>query len=247
MKDNFSLQATEYAKYRPRYPAELFEFVIKHVQEKEMALDCGTGNGQAAAALSEFFSIVHATDISESQLKQAVKKANIHYLVSPAEELPFDDSSFDLMVAATAVHWFDLETFFTEIKRIGKNNSVFACWAYKVFHSDRAVLNEMIQEFYFNKIHSYWDPERKYVDEEYQSIPFPFREIPNPGFVTKLTWNMQELEGYLNTWSAVQHYIRKHDENPVTEFMKKLRTVFDRDILFNLSFPIFMRVGIIEK
>jgi hypothetical protein len=82
---------------------------------------------------------------------------------------------------------------------------------------------------------------------EYRSTPFPFEEIKNPGFTTKLKWKKEILEGYLNTWSAVQNYIAKENENPVRGLMKKISAIIKEDRELQISFPIFMRIGKIKK
>jgi len=166
-KDLFSAHSDIYAKYRPLYPKELYDFIFKHVPVKEMALDCGTGNGQAAAVLAEHFQKVDATDISERQIINAIQKPNLHYHVCSAEKTPFPDNSFDLVTSATAVHWFHFDNFFPEIIRVGKMNSLFSCWGYKVFRTDQPKLDELIDTFYSETIHPYWDKERRHVDEEY--------------------------------------------------------------------------------
>src|SRR4051794_11100808 len=96
-KDLFSGHADLYAKYRPLYPPELYEFILGKVSEKNKALDCGTGNGQAAGVLADHFKEVYATDISEKQIEKAVQKPNLHYHVCSAEQLPFADNEFDLV------------------------------------------------------------------------------------------------------------------------------------------------------
>lgn len=247
VKDLFSSHSEIYAKYRPLYPKELYDFVFGRVQEKETALDCGTGNGQAAGILADHFKEVHATDISEKQIGNAVQKQNLHYHVCKAEQLPFGDNYFDLITSATAVHWFHFEEFFSEIKRVGKNNSVFACWAYKVFRTDRPEINMLVDKFYTQTVHSYWDAERRHVDEEYENIPMPFEEIENPGFATRLSWDPETLEGYLNTWSAVQHYIQKNGTNPVNALMNEIASAIGKNDKLLITFPIFMRIGIIKK
>jgi ubiquinone/menaquinone biosynthesis C-methylase UbiE len=214
---------------------------------KEMALDCGTGNGQAAGILAENFKEVHATDISDKQIMNAIQKPNLHYHICEAEKTSFKDNVFDLITSATSVHWFRFDKFFSEMKRIGKNNSVFACWGFKLFQTNQPELNELIDKFYTQTIHSYWDAERRHVDEEYKNIPFPFEEIKNPGFAIQLQWNLEELEGYLNTWSAVQHYMQINKINPVNELMNKIKSRPGIDNIVRVDFPIFMRIGIIKK
>ena len=71
MKDNFSKQADVYAKYRPTYPRDLFDFILSYVANKQAAWDCGTGNGQTAKELAVHFEKVVATDISQKQIDNA--------------------------------------------------------------------------------------------------------------------------------------------------------------------------------
>lgn len=246
-KDLFSAHSDIYAKYRPLYPKDLYDFIFRHLPSKEKALDCGTGNGQAASVLSEHFKLVHAIDISQNQIVNATQRGNLHYHVCKAEETPFDDNTFDLITSATAVHWFQFDKFFKEMKRIGRNNAIFACWAYKVLRTDHTLLDKIIDKFYGETIHSYWDSERRHVDEEYKTIAFPFEEITNPGFATCVSWDMEILEGYVNTWSAVQHYIKKNNINPVNALMKEIRAAVGDDIQLSITLPIFMRIGTIRK
>ncbi|MEX0681015.1 MAG: hypothetical protein WD097_06500 [Balneolales bacterium] len=64
MKDNFSEQSNQYAEFRPLYPEELFDFLLSLVPDRYSAWDCGTGNGQVAGQLANYFDKVAATDIS---------------------------------------------------------------------------------------------------------------------------------------------------------------------------------------
>lgn len=245
-KDNFSVQSDLYAAYRPHYTRAVYEFILPFVKQKQRALDCGTGNGQAALVLSEYFDKVDAIDISEKQLANAAKRPNIFYQLSVADKTAFDDNSFDLITCATAIHWFPFDSFYKEMQRIAKNEAVFACWAYDLIRTGNDDVNELIRQFYGTTVKPYWDAERSHVDHLYSTIPFPFREIPNPGFNTMLSWNVDTLEGYLNTWSAVQHYIKKNNSNPVPGLIKTIREKAGNTPL-EVTFPVFMRMGIIEK
>src|SRR4051812_9215876 len=128
MKDFFSGHAKLYATFRPDYPEELYQFIFAHLSQKSTAWDCATGNGQVAQYLSKHFAKVYATDISHQQLESAHRADNIFYSVSPAEKTPFHDDQFDLITVGQALHWFNLNEFYTEVKRIGKNNSLLAGW-----------------------------------------------------------------------------------------------------------------------
>jgi SAM-dependent methyltransferase len=245
-KDNFSVQSDLYVKYRPHYTREVYNFILAQVRQKQRALDCGTGNGQAALVLSEYFERVDAIDISKNQIANAVNKDNIFYHLELADQTSFDDNTFDLITCATAIHWFPFESFYKEIKRVAKNGAVFACWAYDLIHTDHDEINTLVRHFYETTVKKYWDAERSHVDHLYKTIPFPFREITNPGFLTVLSWDIDTLEGYLNTWSAVQHYIKKNERNPVPDLIKAICEKAG-PISFTATFPVFMRIGIIEK
>jgi methylase of polypeptide subunit release factors len=92
---NFIAQASFYAKYRPTYPSVMYDFILGHTIGRAQAWDCATGNGQVAVELSKHFEQLMASDVSQSQLDNAIKAPNIKYLVAPAESTPFEDHSFD--------------------------------------------------------------------------------------------------------------------------------------------------------
>ena len=91
--DHFSRIAAEYASHRPRYPAALFEWLASVAPGRERAWDCGTGNGQAAAALAEHFDMVVASDPSVAQIEHAARDARIQYVAATAECVPLATGS----------------------------------------------------------------------------------------------------------------------------------------------------------
>src|SRR5258705_2912822 len=191
MKDNFSRQADIYAKYRPAYPQELFDFLFRHINHKMSAWDCATGNGQTAKVLAKHFDKVFATDISPKQIDTAEQCPNIYYSVQPAEKTDFSDNSFDLVTVSQALHWFATDEYYSEVKRVSKPNSVFVAWSYSLL-SVSPVIDDLVRSYYANVVGPYWDAERKYVDEEYRTIPFPFKEIMTPAFSMDYYWTIEE-------------------------------------------------------
>jgi ubiquinone/menaquinone biosynthesis C-methylase UbiE len=243
MKDNFSKQSKEYAVFRPTYPDEVLEFILSQVSSKNSAWDCGTGNGQLAAKLSLFFQTVHATDISENQIANAVKKDNITYQVVSAEDAPFGENSFDLITVAQAIHWFDFDKFYNKVRFTLKPDGILAVLGYNLMTID-AQCDKIIRHLYSDILgDTYWDKERKYLDEQYQTIPFPFEEITAPEFSQKVNWNLDELIGYLNTWSAVQHYIKANGTNPVDEIRRRFEEFWEEDEKKEVCFPTLLRIG----
>jgi len=255
-KDLFSTQASTYARYRPSYPKELVDYILSFVTARDMAWDCATGNGQAAALLSPHFKQVAATDSSEKQLQQAAPAANIHYSVSHAEQTAFANNSFDLITVAQAYHWFGFEAFEKEVQRVAKPGAVIAVWGYHIPQCGDAAIDTLINDFYTGTVGSYWDAERKYVDDYYRSIPFPYAALPVKEFSICVNWGPGDLTGYLNSWSSVQHFIKANGYNPVEEVAGRLSLLWPAGVENHARaagvverpfyFPVFMRLGRIK-
>jgi len=241
MKDNFSKQAVDYSKFRPQYPDEMIEYIISFVKTKSIALDVATGNGQVAHKLSNYFKKVFATDISQKQLDNAIKSDTIIYSKESAEKTSFENQQFDLITAAQAIHWFDFELFYKEIYRILKPDGIFAVMGYGLF-STNPDSDKILKHFYYDIVGSYWDAERKYLDENYETIPFPLEEISTNKFENQFIWTFDELIGYLETWSSVQHYISKNNKNPITLIYNDLKVSWQNND-HKVTFPLLLRIG----
>ena len=104
-------------------------------------------------------------------------------------------------------------------------------------------IDHVITNFYKNIIGLYWDKERKYIDQNYRTIPFPFKEIQAPNFAIKLQWDIEHLIGYLNTWSAVQHFIRQNNYNPIEQIKPEIEQLWGKEQTKQVRFPLLLRVG----
>lgn len=245
MKDNFSKQAPVYAQYRPEYPPALFDHTLRFVKEKNLAWDCGTGNGQSAKVLSNYFQKVFATDISQKQIDNAHKEANIFYAVEPAEKTNLADKTVNLITVAQAIHWFKFDDFYAEVNRVAKPGAIIAVWTYSLLHISAAI-DRVIHEYHYKTLEDYWDPERKYVDDGYKNIPFPFKQIETPSFSIEVDWSIKELDGYLNTWSALQKFITANSFNPVNEVINTIEQHWGKSEKRKIVFPVHLKLGIIE-
>lgn len=243
-KDLFTNQAEKYSKYRPAYPPELFQYILKFVAEKNTAWDCATGNGQSALGLAPHFKKVIATDISEKQLSFAEQHPNIQYQVCAAEQTDFPGNSFELVTVAQAYHWFRFKAFENEVRRVAKQDAVIAVWGYNLFSTNDVAIDRLIRKFYIEIVGPYWDAERKYVDDNCHYVPFSFTPLPTKDFFIKLEWTKEELIGYLNSWSSVQHFVNVKKYNPVDDMIEELDLLW-KDIK-TVSFPLFLKIGRVE-
>ena len=241
----YSEFARQYALFRPSYPIELYRFLYEHLDHFDSAWDVGTGSGQVACALAGRFRQVTATDISAPQIANAERRPNVHYMVSRAEETPFSANSFDFIAAGMAAHWFDTEAFFTEARRTGKPGALLAVWGYDLFEVG-PYIDEIITAYHREVLAAHWDYPRELVNQRYQGLAFPFREIPVPMFEMQLEWTLTQLEGYLNTWSALRNYRRDIGKDPLPALMKSIAEHWPAGTVREVRFPVFMRVGRIE-
>ena len=240
MKDLFSTGSRLYQQARPSYPSTVLEAILEHVPERQLAWDCAAGSGQFTQVLAPYFEHVVATDLSAQQLEQAPRLENVSYQVQLAEKTSFFMQSFDLITVAQAIHWFDFNGFYREVQRCLKPDGLLAVIGYGVLQLADVELNQLVQRLYKQTLSGYWDVERQYVDAAYQTIPFPFEEIEMPALSMDYQWNAEQLLNYLSTWSAFKHYMVKNKQDPLQEIRDYIG---QQACLFDLSFPIFMRVG----
>jgi len=201
-----------------------------------MAWDCATGNGQAALLLSEYFEQVIASDASREQIQNAQIRNNIRYEVFPAERTNLADNSMDLITIAQALHWFNLEDFYKEARRVLRKdnnrgdaaNGVIAAWAYGL-HSISVEIDPLLHLLYEDILGSYWPKERQIVENRYQDIPFRFGEIEAPVFRIELDWNMSELIGYLYSWSSVQKFMHENNSDPIRQIYDNLAVAWGNE------------------
>lgn len=244
-KDYFSKHASSYAQFRPAYPRALYDFIVSKVSEKKIAWDCATGNGQAAATLAGYFEKVIATDASALQIRSAQKISNVQYRVMPAEKTTLEDQSIDCITVAQAVHWFEFDRFYQEVKRVSKPGAVIALWSYGL-HQISEEIDPISKYFYAEIVGPYWTKERRYVEDEYKTIPFPFKTIPVPPFSMELEWNYFDLAGYLSTWSSTQRYIQEKKLNPMDAIEEKLLFYWgDAKKTKKVSWPIYLKLGMV--
>lgn len=243
-RDHFSDVAKRYADFRPSYPVALFDFLATLAPRHSVVWDCACGNGQATLDLAQRFDRVIATDASREQIASAKRQAKVEYRVAPAEQSGLPGESVALVTVAQALHWFDLDRFYAEARRVLSPNGLLAAWAYGMNVVEGDAVNHLVQDFYSNTVGPYWPPERKLVEEGYRTIPFPFEEIPTPTFRMQVRWTLDQLLGYFSTWSATNRCIKATGRNPLEALSANLGRVWgDPGSTRPVFWPLSLRVG----
>lgn len=242
--DHFAAVAATYASYRPRYPDALFVWLAEVAPGRGLAWDCAAGSGQATVGLAARFERVIATDASRAQLEAAPSLPNVTWRLAPAEESGLPDASADLITVAQALHWFDLERFYAEARRVLVPGGVLAAWTYGVFSVEGAEADRLVQTFYTETVGPFWPPERRLVESGYRTLPFPFEELHPPPFRMEAAWTLPELLGYLRSWSATGRYIAERGEDPMEGLAAELSPLWGEPLLRRkVSWPLSVRAG----
>jgi SAM-dependent methyltransferase len=242
-KDHFSDVAAAYAAYRPSYPPALVDFLARLAPARRLAWDAGCGSGQLSLLLAGHFEQVVATDASPEQIARATAHPKVEYRCARAEASGLRERVADLVTAAQAAHWFDLPAYFAEVRRVTRPGGIVALISYGVVTAD-ADLDAVIRPFYREVLGAYWPPERRHVDEGYRSLPFPFEELDGPSLEIRLDWRLEELVGYVGTWSAVWALERAQGQGSFATFRRELAKAWGpATTVRTVRWPLALRVG----
>lgn len=254
---SFASIAALYAQHRPTYPDALFAHLASLASGRALAWDAGTGNGQAAIGLARHFQRVIATDASPEQLAHARPASNVEYRCARSEETDLPTGGVQLVASAQAVHWFDLERFYREVRRVaapasggGRNEpgGVLAVWCY---HRGliQPEIDALMQHYYHNVVGAYWQECVRQAETEYRNLPFPFEPLPAPtGLAAQSLWSLNDVLGYLRSWSASRRFIEVEGRDPLAKLEPEIAAAWgDPQETKPVRFPLFFRIGRVQS
>ncbi|KAG7278730.1 hypothetical protein CRUP_008342 [Coryphaenoides rupestris] len=194
--------ASIYQKYRFVPAEEVKNLILQYLDKKRegqplgLAVDLGCGTGQSSRLLAPHFQEVVGLDISEGQLTEARAVQGHHnityrYRLGMAEELPFSDGSVDLLMAASAAHWFQQERFLSEAERVLKPRG---CMALLGFDDNNLRLHSRDCGDRLTCIYHEVLVANSKLQELFAAIPFPDKH--------------RALLGFIESWSMFQTYCR---------------------------------------
>ena len=173
---------------------ELFAWLARVSPALDAVWDCGCGSGQASVALAEHFSVVHATDVAPEQVAAAKPHPRVRYSVAPAEHSGLAAAAVNLVTVAQALHWFDVEAFYAEARRVARPDALARRLELSAAASSstRSSIAAFL-EFYSDVVGPYWPPERRHIEANYTTLPFPFEEMQHPAFGLELDWRLDQV------------------------------------------------------
>jgi ubiquinone/menaquinone biosynthesis C-methylase UbiE len=246
-QDHFSSLAATYARHRPRYPRALFEHLVALAPGRELCWDCATGQGQAALSLAEWFERVVATDASAEQLAEAPAHPRVEFRRALAEESALADASVDLITVATALHWFDFDRFYAEVRRVAKPGAVLAAWAYGSRVEIEPPIDLALERFARESMGPWWPERFHHQWTRYRDLPFPFPRLPAPELAAETFSSLDDLIGMVRSWSCVPRCAAATGRDPALELEAELLPLWgDRNLERRAVWPLHFAIGRIE-
>ncbi|KAI5456026.1 S-adenosyl-L-methionine-dependent methyltransferase [Mariannaea sp. PMI_226] len=252
-------QGEHYAKNRPKYHQNLYKTIIDYHTstggQLSTLLDIGCGPGIAVRGLAPQFIQAVGLDPSDGMINTArllggeSSSGPIRFDVSTAEELgsrlspPIEDSSIDLITAATAAHWFNMERFWPSAARVLKPGGTVAIWttgSIKVHASvpNCTAIQDAIDEIEERELVPFYEPGNFLTRTLYETLPLPWTIEPvveefgraslsrkewgvdsDEDFFASggLTLTLDAMERSLGTSSPIQRWRKAHPEDVGTE------------------------------
>jgi SAM-dependent methyltransferase len=128
---HFDAHAESYDEARPPYPPALWDSIreLGAMRPGLHALDLGAGTGQATGPLLAAGLSVTAVEPGPrlaALLRRAHPDAEV--VIARAEEAELPANTFDVVVAATSIHWMDLDVLLPRIHRAMTPSATLLVW-----------------------------------------------------------------------------------------------------------------------
>jgi len=234
-----------YDKSRWDYPGELFEDVIKYSQtESKIALEIGAGTGKATAPFLDagygITAIEMGANMAEFLREKFKENKNFHVITATFEEAVLEDSTYDLIYAASAFHWVDAEIGCPKVFRLLRDKGTFALFRNHAKPANNELFIEC-QAFYEEYYYTHYTGQRpssghlsseKYLEPDEITRCFGCKNFEHYGFIdvvmklynVNLSYSADEYINLLDTYS--DH--RALPEDKRTALYKRIRETIIR-------------------
>jgi len=245
-KKRFSSRVENYIKYRPNYPSEIISFLKKEIalDDKKIIADVGSGTGILTELFLKNRNIVYAiepnNEMREGGEKILSKYSNFKSTIGTAEKTNLDSNSIDIITAAQAFHWFNIEEAKKEFKRILKpdgwtvllwntrmNNSSLFMEAYENFLLENSVD--------YNKVsHTNIDEKKlKLFFSDYKTKVFPNRQSFDFGglkgrVLSSSYMPMKKDKRFNLMMNSLKNLFNNYNENGLVEFIYRTEVYYGK-------------------
>ncbi len=239
----FDDKSDVYAKSRPQYPVQLYDWLVVNCNATDAVWDVGCGNGQASIDLKKHFELVQATDVSASQIENAPSIDGVTFSVQKAEQTNFADHAFDAVCVAQALHWFDYDCFWPEVMRVLRPNGTFCAWGYS-WPCITPDIDAILETSFLSTIRPYWPAQNKLLWDGYIDVPFPFKHrLKTPSIALTMTLSIEEFYAYLHSWSATRRCMEQIGDSFFKESFDEIRPLWGPNIKQGVTMDLVIIAG----
>ncbi len=230
MTDNtqrFSGKAGVYAKARPNYAPDFVDWLFSNyvLKSDSVIADIGSGTGILTKVLVEKDIHVYAVEPNEDMRKVAESNLKdnkfFHSINGMAESTALPEGSIDIITVAQAFHWFDVEAFKEECKRILRpKGKVILVWNQRDSSSSFVKENAEVFKKYCPNFTGFSGG----IDKIDQNIELFFNNN-----YSKIHFNNDlafDKDGFINRCLSASYALRQTDEK-YDEFEKELELLFN--------------------
>lgn len=215
-----------YAKARPKYAAELFNYLknISDIPAGSVFADVGSGTGIFTEQLLNCGYKVFAVEPNADMRKKAEEKLsenrNFISVNGSDSNMNLPNKSVDFITAAQAFHWFDSKSFKCECKRVLKPNGKVIL----VYHSrdDKAECTKLLANLrykYNPEFHGFSNgmSDKKCIDFFAKKCDI-FRADNT---------QIYDRQGYINRVLSSSYSLKEGDDG-YAEYLKEINKIFDK-------------------
>lgn len=211
------------------------------------SVDVACGTGQSAIALAEISSYVLATDIAPAMLAQAPVHAGIRYLEAPAEQVPLESQTVDLITVSLAFHWFDRSRFLPEAHRLLRAGGALVIYSNGFLGrmNDNPDFERWHRERYLTRYPTPPRNNQPFTDEDASRYGFTFSG--RESYTNEIAFSAEQLACYLMTQSNVIAAVEQGSESPEAVYSWLLDSVSPLFRATTATFPFGGEIWYLRK
>jgi SAM-dependent methyltransferase len=208
----FDRKAELYHAIRPRYPSALFDTLVREagLAPGARVVEIGPGTGQATEPLArrgyDITAIELGSRLAEIARQELRRYPNVRVVTGAFEDVALPDHAFDLVLAATALHWIAPDARFAKPHRLLKPSGRLA-----IIHTHH--VSDECGDAYFHASQALYDKYYPRGDQDAPTLPAPddvqaadfdpalFRLTAFARFPMDVEYTAGEYARLLNTYS----------------------------------------------